>query len=286
MKKRISAILVLALCVSLCGCGKSRLVQSVEEAISSLGKISLLSFEAIEEAEKMYDALSDEEKESVENISDLRDAREKYDFLAFTASNRPFSYEWINSADGDIYVFECTGEGTHDNVPCTYTRSEDENNMAIIVSEDGVEENVTLRLELGGRTELVTDTKRYPYVRRDDYEAAGAEVRAEVEKYLLAQDNGIWVIANQFMVFGENGEGIVFDSFENLSNSKYSTMKWEYIDNDTIRIRANSSGGNYSVTGDFSLLGDAAQRPILLNHRSKTTACGSFITWEELTAAG
>lgn len=95
MKKRISAILVLALCVSLCGCGKSRQVQSVEEAISSLGKISLLSFEAIEEAEKMYDALSDEEKESVENISDLRDAREKYDFLAFTASNRPFSYEWI-----------------------------------------------------------------------------------------------------------------------------------------------------------------------------------------------
>lgn len=74
MKKRISAILVLALCVSLCGCGKSRQVQSVEEAISSLGKISLLSFEAIEEAEKMYDALSDEEKESVENISDLRDA--------------------------------------------------------------------------------------------------------------------------------------------------------------------------------------------------------------------
>ena len=74
----------------------------------------------------MYDALSDEEKESVENISDLRDAREKYDFLAFTASNRPFSYEWINSADGDIYVFECTGEGTHDNVPCTYTRSEGE----------------------------------------------------------------------------------------------------------------------------------------------------------------
>ena len=58
MKKRISAILVLALCVSLCGCGKSRQVQSVEEAISSLGKISLLSFEAIEEAEKMYDALS------------------------------------------------------------------------------------------------------------------------------------------------------------------------------------------------------------------------------------
>lgn len=52
MKKRISAILVLALCVSLCGCGKSRQVQSVEEAISSLGKISLLSFEAIEEAEK------------------------------------------------------------------------------------------------------------------------------------------------------------------------------------------------------------------------------------------
>ena len=63
-------------------------------------------------------------------------------------------------------------------------------------------------------------------------------------------------------------------------------MKWEYIDNDTIRIRANSSGGNYSVTGDFSLLGDAAQRPILLNHGSKTTACGSFITWDELTAAG
>lgn len=286
MKKKLSAILALALCVSLCGCGKSRQVQSVEDAISSLGTISLLSLEDIENAEKMYDALSDEEKETVENISDLRDARERYDYLDFTASNRPFSYEWINSADGDIYIFDCTGEGTHDNVPCAYTRSEDENNMAIVVSEDGMKENITMRLDFGERTELVTDAKRYPYVRRDDYEAAGAEVRAEVEKYLLAQDDGIWLVANQFMVFGENGEGIVFDSFESLSNSEYSTMKWEYIDNDTIQIRVSAPGGSYSVTGDFTLLGGASQRPVLLNHGSKTTACGSFITWDELTAAG
>ena len=70
MKKRLSAILVLALCVSLCGCGKSRQVQSVEEAISSLGKISLLSFEAIEEAEKMF-------TEECKSDIDMNNAREQ-----------------------------------------------------------------------------------------------------------------------------------------------------------------------------------------------------------------
>lgn len=284
MKKTVSVVLALALCVSLCGCGKSRQVQSVEEAISSLGTISLLSLEAIEEAEKLYDALPEDEKEAVENISDLKEAREKYEFLEFTARNRPFSYEWVNSADGDVYIFDCTGTGTHDNVPCDYILSED--NTAITVTEDGAEEDVTLRLEVADRAELVTDAKKFPYVRRRDYEAAGAEVRAEVEKYLLAQDDGVWVIANRYMVFDKNGTGIAFDSFESLSESVYSAITWEYADNDTIKIRVNASGGRYSVTGDFTLLDGTTQRPILLNHGSKDKACGYFVTWDELGGVG
>ena len=278
MKRAIILILCIAMSINLCGCGKGKQVEAAEAAIEAIGDVTLKSGEAIEAAKTAFDALKPEQQEKVENYTVLTDAEEEYDYLTFTAANQPFSYKWINSADGDIYIFECTGEGTHDNVPCTYTLTED--NTGIVVSEDGVEEDIILQLNVAERTELVTKGKRYPYVQQQDYEAAGAEVRTEVEKYLTSPD-GIWVLGDWFMHFSENGIGLVYETFGDFTNSKYSYLSWEYIDNDTIKIQWSpyTFTGNYFYTGDFVLRNGT--QPLLLTP-GKENEGGMYISWEDL----
>lgn len=82
MLKRIFAIiLVIALCIPLCACGKSEAVKAAEEAINSIGAVSLDSESAILNAEKLYNLLTDAEKAEVSNRLTLVDAREAYDKL-------------------------------------------------------------------------------------------------------------------------------------------------------------------------------------------------------------
>lgn len=79
MKKTISLLLALVLCLSLCACGKSDAVIAVEEAISNIGEVSIESSEAISHAQKLYDILTEDEKEKVENRLLLADAVEEYE---------------------------------------------------------------------------------------------------------------------------------------------------------------------------------------------------------------
>jgi len=83
MKKALSIILSLLLFMSLVSCdkNKSAAVIETENAISAIGNVSIDSKKAIEKAEKLYDILSDSEKEQVENRLRLVEAREKYDHL-------------------------------------------------------------------------------------------------------------------------------------------------------------------------------------------------------------
>lgn len=74
MKKTISLLLALVMCLSLCACGKSEEVIAVEEKIASIGEITDDSTDAINDARDAYDALSDEDKAKVENASSLHEA--------------------------------------------------------------------------------------------------------------------------------------------------------------------------------------------------------------------
>ena len=67
MKRMISLLLVLIIVFALSGCGKSQAVQDAEEAINLVGEVSLDSGEAIQNAERHYNILTDNEKEKVEN---------------------------------------------------------------------------------------------------------------------------------------------------------------------------------------------------------------------------
>ena len=62
MKRGISLILALIICLSLCACGKSEAVVKVEELISAIGEVSLESKGAIESAQEAFDALPEVEK--------------------------------------------------------------------------------------------------------------------------------------------------------------------------------------------------------------------------------
>lgn len=78
MKKAISLILALAMCLLLCACGKSEAVLNVEELISAIGEVSIESKNAIDEAQKAFDALSTDEKAEVENYFILVESHDTF----------------------------------------------------------------------------------------------------------------------------------------------------------------------------------------------------------------
>lgn len=78
MKKAISLLLALVLCLSLCACGKSEAVKNVEAMIDALGEITLESINAICSAEDAYNALTEDEQKKVKNYETLTKARDSY----------------------------------------------------------------------------------------------------------------------------------------------------------------------------------------------------------------
>lgn len=81
MKRAISFVLALSMCLSLCACGKGKQVKSVEKQISQIGDISLENQEAILAASEAYKQLPDEEKGQVENYGTLENAVNKLEEL-------------------------------------------------------------------------------------------------------------------------------------------------------------------------------------------------------------
>ena len=81
MKRVISLILVFVICISLSACGKSKPIKAAEEAIDAIGEVTVNSGEAIANAEKLYNILTDAEKSKVDNRLVLVDAQEAFEKL-------------------------------------------------------------------------------------------------------------------------------------------------------------------------------------------------------------
>ena len=82
MKKRISSALALLLAVSLlAGCGKSKEVRAVEKSIASIGEVTEETEAAIGDARAQYEALPEEERESVSNYETLQEAEKRLEEL-------------------------------------------------------------------------------------------------------------------------------------------------------------------------------------------------------------
>ncbi len=106
MKRGISLVLALMMCLSLCACGKSKAAKECENLINVIGEISIDSKGAIEAAEKAYAALTSDEKDSIsESAVALEDARSAYIFELSKAAyqNINSSYEITQALGSDLY---------------------------------------------------------------------------------------------------------------------------------------------------------------------------------------
>lgn len=81
MKKIVALVLALSMVFALCACGKSETVKAAENAIDEIGEVTENSEAAIINAEKIYNNLTDNEKEQVSNRMELFNARESFDSL-------------------------------------------------------------------------------------------------------------------------------------------------------------------------------------------------------------
>ncbi len=83
MKKAISLILALALCLSLCACGKSAEAKVVDEMILSIGEVTASNVSDVEAALEAYNALPEKDRESIENYALLESAQEEMFYIEF-----------------------------------------------------------------------------------------------------------------------------------------------------------------------------------------------------------
>ena len=138
MKKIISLLLVVVMCLSLVACGKSEEVTNVESLISAIGSVSENSENAIVAAENAYNALTPDDKNKVSNYNTLLDARKTYDaipkeieltkdnigeYIAISGEYKNGEYHhsffyYISSADLDFKAYS-TVAGTFSNVEIT-----------------------------------------------------------------------------------------------------------------------------------------------------------------------
>ena len=95
MKKLVTFLLAVILCLSLAACGKSEAVKNVEAMIDALGEITLESIDAISAAENTYGDLTTEEQEKVKNYETLTAARDRYYELALVG-NWHDTYIWMD----------------------------------------------------------------------------------------------------------------------------------------------------------------------------------------------
>lgn len=84
MKKVISLVLVLVMCLSLTAC-KSKEARNVEKLIDAIGEVTLGSESAIISAENAYRALTEEDTAEIENYEILTTARTTLDALIYEA---------------------------------------------------------------------------------------------------------------------------------------------------------------------------------------------------------
>ncbi len=244
MKRIISLVLVLALCLSLCACGKSKAVKNVEAMIDAIGEVTVDSEAAVVEAENAFDALTDEEKDKVENYAVLIEARtmldaalyEKYVAELYAA----IACEWINVNDMDSYVFQQDGTGTHGDKAVEFTI--DPENLLLTVTE-GVS-SITTReftIDLENKTpRLVPKDAATYYVETKNYDAIAQQIRAENTDILTSYEYWSNTQGLNYIMFSENGGGWCLLSGLTLG------MQWEWQDNNTIRISFDYYGTTYA----------------------------------------
>lgn len=167
MKRIISLLLVLALCLPLCACGKSKAVSNVESLIGAIGEVTVDSEAALVEAEEAYKVLTEKEKEAVENYADLVSARTVLDkALEIEQFRQSILGEWVAiDSDTSIISFDENGNCLFEDFTTTY----ETDGERIFVSILGMEFSFTLEEDEDGILHLSSEEVA-DFVRREDWE--------------------------------------------------------------------------------------------------------------------
>lgn len=172
MKRCITMMLVFAMCLSLCACGKSEAVKNVESLIEAIGGVTVDSEAAVVAAEKAYNSLSEEDKSTVENAFVLESARESLDALLF---ERAILGTWISINSGASYTFMENGE-------CIYTDSDNNSSLTYEITEQTIRvttaiSKLVFNLEEDSRSvvHMIDETSGIDCVSESDYSAFAPE---------------------------------------------------------------------------------------------------------------
>lgn len=244
MKKALSLFLALALCLSMCACGKSKAVKEVEMLIDTIGEVTADSEVAVLDAEKAYDSLTTEEKVKVENYAVLTEARAALDTVLYEKYVEELyasvSGEWVNIYEMDRYEFQSDGTGTHEGKAVDFTI--DPENLLLSVTE-GVTSTAAKEFIIDWEYKtprLILNSAGTYYVEAKNYDAIAEQIRADYTEILTGYEYWSNTKGLNYIMFGESGGGFFLLSGTTLG------MQWEWLDNNTIKASFEYSGTKYS----------------------------------------
>ena len=162
-KKNVLKLFValIIVCAMLCGCGKSEAVKNVEQLINEIGEVTVDSEESINKAEEAYNALTDKEKEQVENADQISTKKEEYQACVKKAEEdkrkamlEPFLGTWVPlyadalaAIDDSAYTSELEIVDYYDNIEVVDEESikvgrKELGTLKLIEDEDGIKKLV------------------------------------------------------------------------------------------------------------------------------------------------
>ena len=158
----------------LVACGKSKQVTNVEEMIDAIGTVTLESGDTLEQITEAFNALSEKEKDSVENYTDFVKARTRYEKLV----------EEKNSIVGTWELSDGVGEEGQSTVELLKAFGM---NMYFTFNKDGTG---SMDITYGGETE--SESFRYTYengvLKVDEGDEEGVNIKIEGDKLYLESE--------------------------------------------------------------------------------------------------
>ena len=265
MKKIAALILALAIVLSLSACGKSKAAKAADELILSIGTVTLDSETAIVKAEEAVAALSNDDKEALENLELLKTSRAEFDKLKAAEQERiekervlnlVTTESWFGIYDGDEYQFNKDGSGSHNGVTLEY-KIED-GKVYIAEGAAGTTKAELTIDESSSNVKLVIDNSDIYYVQKTAFDSVSEKIRAEYSTELKAHQ--AWALHNgsrfaMYFIFYDNGNGLALTQTGNFD------LKWEFVDNNTLKISVTinkqTQYANYDIVnegGSFKLV--------------------------------
>ena len=230
---------------------ENAIAEYADKLINAIGEVTLESKTAIDEAWQFYSGLSDKEKEEVENYTILENAIAEYTEIEDAYQKDLILTElteekWINVNDGDAYLLNKDGTGTHDGTKLSF--SLDDNQLTVVEGTASVQDKVFVWDRNNDYPRLIPEGENVFYVKECDFEEVGSLVREENISILLSP-KWWWAKAGSETVritFKEDGIG-----YWVFSDSTMIKMEWRMEDNNTIHASMTYAGQKGAIIADI-----------------------------------